>query len=187
MITTTWRLFLLLTIMTGYVYPLVITGLAQIGFPWQANGSLLKIQDEVVGSKWIGQNFTYDTYFWGRPSATTKGGYNGLASGGSNLGPSNPALMETLYGRISAGHFIQMPIPVDLVTASGSGLDPEISPSAAYYQLARVATARKLPIEQVRTLILDHTSSRTLQFLGEPRVNVLQLNLALDALASDGR
>lgn len=181
MYTTTWRLFLLLTILTGYGYPLMITGLAQITFPWQANGSLLKIQEEVVGSKWIGQHFSNDAYFWGRPSSTN---YNGLASGGSNLGPSNPALIEALYQRISVGHFTQQPIPGDLVTASGSGLDPEVSPSAAYYQSERVAAARHLSVEQVHALILEYTSSRTMQLLGEPRVNILQLNLALDALVT---
>ena len=182
MLTTTWRLFLLLTIMTGYVYPLVITGLAQGCFPWQANGSILMEQGQAVGSKWIGQNFTSDDYFWGRPSVTSNGVYNGLASGGSNHGPSNPALLDAMNVRISEHHWVQKPIPVDLVTASGSGLDPEISPEAAYYQMGRVATARQLPIAQVHALILAHTSGRTLHLFGESRVNVLQLNLALDAL-----
>ncbi|MCX7119540.1 MAG: potassium-transporting ATPase subunit KdpC [Legionellales bacterium] len=182
MLTTTWRLFLLLTIITGYVYPLVITGLAQGVFPWKANGSILLEQGQAVGSKWIGQNFTSDDYFWGRPSVTSNGVYNGLASGGSNLGPSNPVLLDAMNARIAEHHWIQKPIPVDLVTASGSGLDPDISPEAAYYQMERVASARQLSVAQVQALILAHTRGRTLHLFGEPRVNVLQLNLALDAL-----
>ena len=182
MIKTTWRLFLLLTIITGCIYPHLITAIAQGCFGWQANGSIITDQGLAVGSKWIGQNFYNDAYFWGRPSATLAHPYNGLASGGSNLGPTNPVLLSTIKSRIAEYDFSHHPIPVDLITASASGLDPEISPEAAYYQIPRIAHARQLSESQIRALIESHTQSRTFNILGEPRVNVLNLNLALDTI-----
>ena len=180
--TSTWRLFALLTLITGVFYPLAITGLAQVLFPWQANGSLLVKQNQTVGSQWIGQSFTSDDYFWGRPSATENNAYNGLASGGSNLATSNPALINGIRARIAERRLLDLPIPVDLVTASASGLDPDISPTAAYYQMNRVAKARQLSVAQVQSLIQTYTQDRSFSLLGEPRVNVLRLNMALDAL-----
>jgi K+-transporting ATPase ATPase C chain len=174
---TNWRLFVLLTILTGYGYPLLMTGLAQLCFPWQANGSMLSRHGQIVGSRWIGQNFNSEAYFWSRPSEYA---YNGLASGGSNLGPANPKLISQIQARIAQRHFTTFPIPSDLVLASASGLDPEISPAAAYYQMARIAQARHISITQLQTLIQQQIASRTFGFLGEPRVNVLELNLALD-------
>ena len=179
-------LFLLLTALTGFIYPLVVTGLAQLLFPQQAAGSLVMRNGRALGSRLIGQSFSAPGYFWGRPSATTPQPYNGTASGGSNLGPLNPALLDAVKPRIAAlraadpGH--EAPVPVDLVTASGSGLDPEVSVAAATYQAARVARARGLAPERVQALIAQHTEGRLLGVLGEPRVNVLELNLALDAL-----
>jgi len=179
-------LFGLLTVITGLVYPAVITGLAQVIFPNQANGSLIVQNGHVVGSALIGQQFDNPKYFWGRLSATGGQPYNAAASSGSNLGQTNPALAEAVYARIAAIQTVDpdndRPIPVDLVTASGSGLDPEISIAAAQYQTARVARERDLPLEQVNALIDQFTTGRTLGFLGEPRVNVLKLNLALDGL-----
>jgi K+-transporting ATPase ATPase C chain len=179
-------LLILLTVLTGLVYPLAVTGLAQAMFPRQANGSLLERDGRPIGSSLIGQDFTDPKYFWGRPSATAPQAYNGTASGGSNLGPTNPALIAAVKQRVAALRAADpgnhAPIPVDLVTASGSGLDPEISPAAARYQLARVARTRGLPVSEVQALVAHCTHGRQFGVLGEPRVNVLQLNLALDAL-----
>jgi K+-transporting ATPase ATPase C chain len=171
-------------ILTGLIYPVVITGVAQVIFHYQANGSLIKRNGRVVGSALIGQSFDDPEYFWGRPSATTLFPYNAAASHGSNLGPTNPALVETVQKRIedlrADDPQTTAPIPVDLVTSSGSGLDPDISVAAALYQVPRVARARGLSQAQVRLLVDQHTEGRQLGFLGEPRVNVLELNLALD-------
>ena len=179
-------LFLLLTALTGFIYPLAVTGLAQLLFPQQAAGSLVMRNGHAVGSRLIGQSFSDPRYFWGRPSATTPQPYNGTASTGSNLGPLNPALVDAVKPRIAALRAADpgndAPVPVDIVTASGSGLDPEISLAAAAYQAARVASARGLAPERVQALIAQHTEGRLLGVLGEPRVNVLELNLALDAL-----
>ncbi len=179
-------LFLILTAITGVLYPLVVTGVAQLAVPSQAGGSIVVKDGAAVGSSLIGQSFSDPRHFWGRPSATAPQPYNGLASGGSNLGPLNPALTDAIKARIdalrSADPSNKAPIPVDLVTASASGLDPDISLAAAYYQAARVARARGLQDEAVRSLVAAHAHGRWLGILGEPRVNVLELNLALDAL-----
>jgi potassium-transporting ATPase KdpC subunit len=179
-------LYLILTAITGVIYPLVVTGIGQALFARQANGSVIVRDGKAIGSSLIAQSFTHPKYFWSRPSATTPQPYNGTASGGSNLGPLNPALLDAVKARIDALHAAdpdnKAPIPVDLVTASGSGLDPEESVAAANYQAGRVARARGLSEERVRTLIAAHTEGRLLGVLGEPRVNVLDLNLALDAL-----
>ncbi len=180
----------LLTLLTGLAYPLLVTGLAQAAFSGAANGSLLFQGDRAVGSRLIGQSFDDPKYFWGRLSATLDANgkalpYNAGASGGSNLGPTNPALLDEVKGRADALHAADpdnaSPIPVDLVTSSASGLDPEISPAAAEYQVSRVAKARGMTADRVRELVSAHTLGRTLAVLGEPRVNVLELNLALDA------
>lgn len=177
---------LLLTVLTGLIYPLTVTGLAQLVFPEQANGSLIVREGKVIGSKLIGQHFDEPKYFWGRPSATAPFPYNAAASGGSNLGPTNPVLIDAIKGRIAALRAADpgndLLIPVDLVTASGSGLDPHISPAAALYQAKRVARARGLDENSVLALVSTHTEGRQFGLLGEPRVNVLQLNLALDVL-----
>jgi potassium-transporting ATPase KdpC subunit len=179
-------LFVILTVITGVVYPLVVTGIGQALFPRQANGSLILERGKPIGSTLIGQSFTDPKYFWSRPSATTPQPYNGTASGGSNLGPLNPALIDAVKPRIEALRAAdpdnKAPVPVDLVTASASGLDPEESVAAANYQAARIARARGLPEARVRALIAAHTEGRLAGVLGEPRVNVLELNLALDAL-----
>jgi len=179
-------LLLVMTVITGVLYPLVATGLAQLIFPRQANGSLIVKGGKPVGSILIGQSFTDPKYFWGRPSATSPNPYNGGASSGSNLGPTNPALIDAVKQRIAALRAADpgnnAPVPVDLVTASASGLDPQISPAAARYQLARVARMRAVPVAQVQALVAANTSGRQLGVLGERRVNVLKLNLALDAL-----
>jgi K+-transporting ATPase ATPase C chain len=179
-------MLLLMTLITGVIYPLVVTGAAQLLFPAKANGSLVEHDGHAVGSSLIGQSFTDPKYFWGRPSATTPMANNGNASTGSNLGPTNPALIDAVKQRMDALHAADpgnsAPIPSDLVTASGSGLDPEITPAAAQYQLARVARLRGLSEEQVRGLVAAASSDRQLGVLGEPRVNVLELNLALDDL-----
>ncbi len=178
-------LFLLLTVLTGILYPLAVTGIAQVLFPAAASGSLIVRDGRPVGSALIGQSFTDPRYFWGRPSATSGQPYNGAASGGSNLGPLNPALVEAVKERIAvlkaADPDNQRPIPGDLVTASGSGLDPHISPAAAAYQVGRVARARQMEVERVAILVARNTEGRQFGFLGEPMVNVLALNLALDA------
>lgn len=176
----------LLTVLTGGVYPLLVTGIAQVFFPHQANSSLIEQDGKVVGSKLIGQAFSDPKYFWGRPSATGPVPYNAGASSGSNLGPLNPALEEAIKTRIDALKASDpantAPIPVDLVTASGSGLDPQISPAAALWQAPRIARLRGLSAAEVMQLIDAHTEGRQLGLLGEPRVNVLALNLALDHL-----
>jgi len=178
---------LLLHVMTGIVYPLVVTGLAQALFRYRANGSLIFRNGQVVGSELVGQSFSAPKYFWSRPSATSPVPYNGANSGGSNLGPLNPALTENVKKRIAALQAADptssRTVPVDLVTSSGSGLDPDISPAAAQYQVPRVAKARHLDETVVRRLVAEHTQGRQLGILGEPRVNVLQLNLALDQQA----
>jgi K+-transporting ATPase ATPase C chain len=175
---------LLMTALTGVAYPLLVTAIAQAVFATPANGSLIVEGGKPVGSTLIGQPFDDPKYFWSRPSATSPQAYNGASSTGSNQGPTNPALIDAVKQRIAALHAAdpdnKAPVPVDLVTASGSGLDPEISPAAARYQVARVARARHLEASQVRALVDRATSGRTLGLLGEPRVNVLVLNLMLD-------
>ncbi len=183
----------ILTIITGIIYPLLVTGLAQVVFPYQANGSIILGKDgQPLGSELIGQQFDDPKYFWGRLSATAPALYTAFnadkltGSSGSNYGPLNPALKDAVTARIKALKDADpgntAPIPVDLVTASASGLDPHVSPTAAEYQVTRVARARGLDVAQVRTLVAQHTEGRQLGFLGEPRVNVLELNLALDGL-----
>lgn len=180
-------LFILLSAVTGIVYPMAVTGIAKVLFPEAADGSLIVQNGKPVGSKLIGQNFADPKHFWGRPSATSPQPYNGTASSGSNQGPLNPALKDAVKARIDALKASDptqtAPIPVDLVTASGSGLDPQISPAAARWQAPRIARIRGLSVAEVRKLIDAHTEGRQLGLLGEPRVNVLTLNLALDRLA----
>ncbi|MDE2254811.1 MAG: potassium-transporting ATPase subunit KdpC [Betaproteobacteria bacterium] len=179
-------LLLALSLLTGLVYPLVITSIAQIAFPWRANGSLIAVHGTLAGSTLIGQAWSAPGEFWGRPSATAPQPYNGLASGGSNLGPTNPAELSAVEARIEALHAAdpgnQAYVPVDLVTASGSGLDPEISLAAAEYQRNRVARARHIAPGQVQNLIDAYARRPFLGIIGEPRVNVLELNLALDGV-----
>ena len=179
-------LFVLLSLLTGIAYPFAITGIARVAFPSQAAGSLVERDGKIVGSLLIGQSFSDPKNFWGRPSATSPMADNAANSGGSNLGPLNPALVDAVKGRVEALRAADpgnaAPVPVDLVTASASGLDPEISLAAAQYQAARVARVRGVPVERVRALIAERAKDRLLGFLGEPRVNVLELNLALDAL-----
>lgn len=172
-----------MTLLTGGVYPLAVTAIAQVAFAKPANGSLLREGDRVTGSDLIGQPFSRPEYFWGRLSATSPFPYNAAASGGSNFGPLHPGLKDAAEARISALQAAGSPgkdIPVDLATASGSGLDPHISPAAAEFQTPRVAASRKMPEERVRELVRRHTEGRQFGVLGEPRVNVLRLNLALD-------
>jgi potassium-transporting ATPase KdpC subunit len=180
-------LFTLLTVLTGLIYPLAVTGIGQTVFPHQAKGSLILQDGRVLGSELIGQPFADPKYFWGRPSATPPFPYNAAASSGSNLGPLNPVLLDAVKARVEALRQAdpsqQGPIPIDLVTASGSGLDPHISPAAAEYQISRVAKARKLDPKMVRELVAKYTEGRQLGILSEPRVNVLKLNLALDGRA----
>ena len=177
---------ILLTLITGVLYPLAVTGLARLIFPGQSNGSLIVRNGAVLGSELIGQSFDDPKYFWGRPSATAGFPYNAAASSGSNLGPSNTALSDAAQARIAALRAADpgnaLPIPVDLVTASGSGLDPHISVAAALYQVTRVARARGLPEGAVRELVDRYTEGRQFGLFGEPRVNVLLLNLALDGI-----
>lgn len=177
--------FVMLTLVTGVAYPLFITGVAKLAFPGEASGSIIVRDGRAVGSELLGQSFSGRGYFWGRPSATTPQPYNAGASAGSNAGPTNPALLEAVAARVAALRAADpgndAPVPVDLVTASGSGLDPHISPAAAEYQVARVARARGWTPDRVRELVVAHTEDRTFGVLGEPRVNVLRLNLALDS------
>lgn len=184
-------LLILLCFLTGVIYPLVVTVIAQVFFPHQANGSLVMQQDQVVGSRLIGQWFNSPYYFWGRPSATTPFPYNSANSSGSNLGPSNPIFLNKIENRIhylrQADPDAQQLIPVDLVTASASGLDPDISPLAAFYQIPRVAQTNHLSHEQLLALIKGLIQRRSLYVLGEPRVNVLELNMALDKLTSQAQ
>ena len=181
-------LFTALSLVTGLAYPLLTTAVAHVVFPEQAAGSLVKVGDRVVGSRLIGQSFTDPKHFWGRPSATSPMPYNATGSSGSNLGPTNPALIDAVKGRVAALRAADpgntQAVPVDLVTASASGLDPELSVAAATYQAPRIARLRALQLAQVEALIDEHVVGRTLGFIGEPRVNVLALNLALDRLQS---
>ncbi len=178
---------LLMVVITGVIYPLVVTAIGHAAFPHRSHGSLIVRNGEIVGSELIGQPFDDPKYFWPRPSATDPVPYNAGASGGSNLGPSNPKLMQAVRTRVvklkAADPNNNLPIPVDLVTASGSGLEPYISPAAARYQVPRVARARGLTAEQVRQLVRANTWGRQWGFLGQPRTNVVTLNLALDTLS----
>ncbi len=177
-------IFVVLTIITGIIYPLFVTGIAQIFFRGKANGSLIYQDGKPVGSSLIGQSFDDPKYFWGRLSATSPAAYNAAASSGSNLGPLNPVLKAVVEGRVNALKEVdpenKNPVPVDLVTSSASGLDPHISPAAAYYQVPRVARVRNLPENMVKEIILRHTKGRLFGFVGEPVVNVLEVNLAMD-------
>jgi potassium-transporting ATPase KdpC subunit len=190
-------MIVLMTALTGLVYPLAMTGVAQVIFPQQAAGSLVKKDNKVVGSSLIGQNFTKAGYFHGRPSATTDvdpkdpnktvpAPYNAGNSGGSNAGPTSKALIDRIQGDVKAlkEENPNAPVPVDLVTTSASGIDPDITPAAAYFQVPRVARERNLAEKRVRELVNEHTEQRFLGVIGEPRVNVLELNMALDALAA---
>ncbi|GAB1471678.1 potassium-transporting ATPase subunit KdpC [Chloroflexota bacterium] len=176
-------MLLIFTVITGIIYPFTVTGIAQVVFPHQANGSIIMLDEKPVGSELIGQQFNDPAYFWGRPSAA---GYDAAASSGSNYGPMNPALLAAVQARIDALKAADpdntLPIPVDLVTASGSGLDPHISVASALYQVHRVASARGLSEADVKSLVEKYTQGRQFGFLGEPRVNVLLLNLALDEI-----
>ncbi|MBL8067051.1 MAG: potassium-transporting ATPase subunit KdpC [Armatimonadetes bacterium] len=178
------RVFVVLTVLTGVVYPLVITGVAQAMFPQQANGSLIRQDGRVVGSSLIGRQFDDPKYFWGRPSATSPDPYNGTASSGSNLGPTNPDLMKAIQGRVDALRAADsgndQPIPTDLVTASGSGLDPHVSVAAAEYQIPRIARSRGMKETDVRTLVSKNTHGSDFGVFGERVVNVQELNLDLD-------
>jgi K+-transporting ATPase ATPase C chain len=180
--------FVVLTLVTGIAYPLAVTGAAQLLFPDAANGSIVERNGVAIGSSLVGQNFSEPGHFWGRPSATADTPYNGKASGGSNLGPSNPALADAVKARVAALRAADpgntAAVPVDLATTSASGLDPHISVAAANYQVARVARERKLAPEKVAALVEQHAEGRLFGLLGEPRVNVLALNLALDSALS---
>jgi potassium-transporting ATPase KdpC subunit len=177
-------LMIAMVLLLGIIYPLIITGISRVAFSAQAGGSLIRKGETLVGSALIGQNFSDPKYFWGRPSATSPQPYNGLSSGGSNLGPLNPALIDKVKSNAKALHDADpsnsQPIPVELVTASASGLDPDISPAAAEYQAARVARLRNMPLAAVQVLIAGHQRGPLLGIFGESQVNVLELNLALD-------
>lgn len=179
-------MLLVLSVLTGLVYPLVVTGIAALCCERQAQGSLIRQDDRLLGSSLIGQPFDDPKYFWPRPSATTPQPYNGASSAGSNLGPTNPAQLDAVRTQLAALQQAdpdnRSPVPVDLVTASASGLDPHISPAAAEYQLLRVARARGIDPQRLRDLVAAHTQARQWSVFGEPRVNVLELNLALDTL-----
>jgi K+-transporting ATPase ATPase C chain len=179
-----FALLLALTVVTGLIYPAVVTAIAQVAFPRQANGSLIVVDGRTVGSSLIGQAFSDPKYFWGRPSAAGKDGYDASSSAGSNLGPTNQDLIDTVTQRVDALRQStgNGPVPVDLVTASASGLDPDISPASAEFQVARVATARGLSPDAIREAVQRHTEQPLLGFLGQPRVHVLELNLDLDGL-----
>ena len=184
---TATLMLLTLTILTGGVYPLVVTAIAQLMFPTQANGSIVLNEEQQIGSSLIGQSFASPKYFWSRLSATSVAPYNAAASSGSNYGPMNPALMESATARIAAlqsAGSLNSAVPVDLVTSSASGLDPHISPAAAELQVERIATARQFSVDDVRTLVVEHTEGRTFGVLGEPRVNVLLLNVSLDQMTA---
>ena len=185
-IRTAVLLFAVMALLTGIVYPFAVTGLAQVLFARQANGSLVKITEEKTASELVGQPFSEPRYFWGRPSATMPVAYNGASSTGSNLGPSNPALKEAVQARIaalrSADPANKLPVPVDLVTSSGSGLDPHISPAAALYQVSRVSKARGIDERKAAELVRMHIRDRQFGIFGEPTVHVLRLNMALDAM-----
>jgi K+-transporting ATPase ATPase C chain len=185
---TATLMLLTLTILTGGVYPLVVTAVAQLMFPDQANGSIVLNKEQKIGSSLIGQSFTSPKYFWSRLSATSVTPYNAAASSGSNYGPMNPALTETAIARITAlksAAAFEAKVPVDLVTSSASGLDPHISPAAAELQVERVAAARQISVDDVRRLVAEHTEERTFGVLGEPRINVLLLNMSLDQLSEN--
>lgn len=179
-------MFVVLSVITGLIYPIVTTGIGKVIFPVQASGSLIEQHNKLLGSTLIGQQFSTPGYFWGRPSATSPQPYNGLSSGGSNFGPTNPAQKAAVADRIKALHDADpdntLAIPIDLVTASGSGLDPEISPAGASYQIGRVAKARHISSQELEQLIAKNTAAPQLGVLGEARVNVLNLNLELDRL-----
>lgn len=195
MTTSIWRpaivLLLAMTALTGVLYPLAITGIAGALFGDATGGSIVEIGGKPVASRLIGQSFSDPKYFWSRPSATATTPYNSEASGGSNQGPLNPALLDAVKGRVEAmraAHPLQKgPVPIDLVTASASGLDPHISVAAARYQIERVARTRNLPVEKVEALVATHSENRVLGIFGEPRINVVELNLALDAMAAGTR
>lgn len=181
-----FSLFIALSVITGLIYPLLITGIARVAFPYQASGSLIQRGGKILGSSLIGQSFSDPKHFWGRPSATSPNPYNALASSGSNFAPTNPALVDRVKTQIgalkAADPTLHGPIPADLVAASASGLDPQISPAAAYFQVDRIAKARNIPATRVKSIVDAHVVGRQLGFLGEPTVNVLDLNLALDTL-----
>ncbi len=183
-----FMLLSILTLLTGVIYPLAVTAIAQLFFPWQANGSLLQDHNQIIGSQLIGQYFNSANYFWGRPSATSPFPYNAANSSGSNMGPSNPDFLTMVNDRVNHLHQSDSNnpqlVPVDLVTASASGLDPEISPLAAYFQINRVAKASHISAEKLRNLIDQLIIKRSFSILGEPRINVLELNLALNKLRS---